>query len=170
MPHFARWRIGRGVHPSLPAVVALSRDAATVTSPTILGEDMRRINVGIIGTGWCGGIRANACAANPLVDGLYIAEINPQRLAEVAAATNPRKATTEWRELLDIKEIDAIYISATPETTHYPMARDCLNAGKHVFLEKPIAMELREADELLDIARRKNLKFTIGYSQRFNPK
>ena len=131
---------------------------------------MRRINVGIIGTGWCGGIRANACAANPLVDGLYIAEIKPERLAEVAAATNPRKATTEWRELLDIKEIDAIYISATPETTHYPIARDCLNAGKHVFLEKPIAMELREADELLDIARRKNLKFTIGYSQRFNPK
>ena len=131
---------------------------------------MRRINVGIIGTGWCGGIRANACAANPLVDGLYIAEIKPERLAEVAAATNPRKATTEWRELLDIKEVDAIYISATPETTHYPIARDCLNAGKHVFLEKPIAMELREADELLDIARRKNLKFTIGYSQRFNPK
>jgi len=131
---------------------------------------MRRINVGIIGTGWCGGIRANACAANPLIDGLYIAEIKPERLAEVAAAINPRKATTEWRELLDIKEIDAVYISATPETTHYPMARDCLNAGKHVFLEKPIAMELREADELLDIARRKNLKFTIGYSQRFNPK
>jgi len=131
---------------------------------------MRRINVGIIGTGWCGGIRANACAANPLVDGLYIADINPERLAEVAAATKPRKATTEWRELLDIKEIEAVYISATPETTHYPMARDCLLVGKHVFLEKPIAMELREADELLDIARRKNLKFTIGYSQRFNPK
>jgi scyllo-inositol 2-dehydrogenase (NAD+) len=131
---------------------------------------MRRINVGIIGTGWCGGIRANACAANPLVDGLYIAEIKPERLAEVAAATNPRKATTEWRELLDIKEIDAVYISATPETIHYPIARECLFAGKHVFLEKPIAMELREADELLDIARRKNLKFTIGYSQRFNPK
>src|SRR5580692_9129869 len=131
---------------------------------------MRRINVGIIGTGWCGGIRANACAANPLVDGLYIAEIKPERLAEVAAATNPRKATTEWRELLDIKEIDAVYISATPETTHYPMARDCLAAGKHVFLEKPLALTLAEADELVATARERNLKFTIGYSQRFNPK
>jgi predicted dehydrogenase len=131
---------------------------------------MRRINVGIIGTGWCGGIRANACAENPLVDGLYIAEVKPERLAEVAAATRPRKATAEWRELLDIKEIDAVYISATPETTHYPMARECLMAGKHVFLEKPIAIELKEADDLVDIARRKNLKFTIGYSQRFSPK
>jgi scyllo-inositol 2-dehydrogenase (NAD+) len=131
---------------------------------------MRRIKVGIIGTGWCGGIRAVACAANPLVEALYIAETRPERLAEIAAQTNPVKATSDWRELLDIKEIDAIYISATPETTHYPMARDCLSAGKHVFLEKPIAIELREADELIEIARRQQLKFTIGYSQRFNPK
>src|SRR5258708_21771578 len=131
---------------------------------------MGRIRVGIIGTGWCGGIRAAACAANPLVEALYIAEIQPDRLAEIAAQTKPVKATADWRELLEIEEIDAIYISATPETTHYPMARDCLLAGKHVFLEKPIAMELREADELIEMARRQRLKFTIGYSQRFNPK
>ncbi len=131
---------------------------------------LRQINVGIIGTGWCGGIRAHACAANPLVKGLYIAEIRPERLQEIAAQTKPVKATTEWRELLDIKEIDAIYISATPETTHYPLAKDCLLAGKHVFLEKPIALELKEADELIEIARRNKLKFTIGYSQRFNAK
>jgi scyllo-inositol 2-dehydrogenase (NAD+) len=43
-------------------------------------------------------------------------------------------------------------------------------AGKHVFLEKPIALELWEAQELIDLARSKGLRFTIGYSQRFNPK
>ncbi len=133
-------------------------------------KPFRRINVGIIGTGWCGGIRAHACAANPLVEGLYIAENKPARLAEIAAQTHPVKATEEWRELLDIKAIDAVYISATPETVHYPMARDCLLAGKHVFLEKPIAMNLGEAVELIALARRNQLKFTIGYSQRFNPK
>ncbi|TMJ42299.1 MAG: Gfo/Idh/MocA family oxidoreductase, partial [Alphaproteobacteria bacterium] len=52
----------------------------------------------------------------------------------------------------------------------YPITRDCLKAGKHVLLEKPIAMELWEADELITLARRGRLKFTIGYSQRFNPK
>ena len=46
---------------------------------------MDRINLGIIGTGWCGGIRAVACAANPLIDDLHIAETNPERLAEVEA-------------------------------------------------------------------------------------
>ena len=46
-------------------------------------------------------------------------------------------------------------ISATPETTHYPMARDCLLAGKHVFLEKPIALERHEADELIALAEKR---------------
>ena len=131
---------------------------------------MRQIGVGVIGTGWCGGIRAQTCAAHPLVKSLHLAEIRAERRAEVAKATAARTATGDYRQLLGIAEIEAIYISATPETTHYPMARDCLDAGKHVFLEKPIALELAEADELIAIARTRKLKFTIGYSQRFNPK
>jgi scyllo-inositol 2-dehydrogenase (NAD+) len=131
---------------------------------------MRQIGVGIIGTGWCGGIRAETCAAHPLVKSLHLAEIRAERLAEVAAATAARTGTSDYRELLGIVEVEAIYISATPETTHYPMARDCLAAGRHVFLEKPIALELAEADELIALARERKLKFTIGYSQRFNPK
>lgn len=131
---------------------------------------MKQIGVGIIGTGWCGGIRAETCAAHPLTKSLHLAEIRPERLAEVAKAARARTATTDYRELLKIDEIDAVYISATPETTHYPMARDSLAAGKHVFLEKPMALELKEADELIALARRNDLKFTIGYSQRFNPK
>src|SRR5262249_5096550 len=53
--------------------------------------------------------------------------------------------------------------------THYPMAKESLLAGKHVFLEKPIATTLAEADELISLARQKSRLFTIGYSQRFNP-
>ena len=131
---------------------------------------MRQIAVAVVGTGWCGGIRAETCAAHPLTRSLHIAEIRPERLAEVAKATGAKTAVTDYRELLKMGEIEAVYISATPETTHYPMARDCLAAGKHVFLEKPIAMELAEADELIALARKNRLKFTIGYSQRFNPK
>jgi predicted dehydrogenase len=131
---------------------------------------MKQIGVGIIGTGWCGGIRAQACAASPLVKSLHLAEIRPERLAEVAGATGACTAVTDYRELLGNSEIEALYISATPETTHYPMARDCLAAGKHLFLEKPLALTLAEADELIAAAGERALKFTIGYSQRFNPK
>ncbi len=131
---------------------------------------MKQVNIGIVGTGWCGGIRAEACAASPFVNELHIAEIREERLREVAAKTRPVTATTDYRDLLAIPDIDAMVISATPETTHYPMAKASLEAGKHVFLEKPIALDLEEADELIELARSKELLFTIGYSQRFNPK
>ncbi|MDQ4059603.1 MAG: Gfo/Idh/MocA family oxidoreductase, partial [Pseudomonadota bacterium] len=131
---------------------------------------MRQIEVAVIGTGWCGGIRAETLARNPLVSRLHIAENREERLAEVAQITDAATATRDYREILKRDAVEAVYICATPESTHYPMAREALLAGKHVFLEKPIALELWEADDLVALARRGNLKFTIGYSQRFNPK
>jgi predicted dehydrogenase len=130
---------------------------------------MKPIQVAVVGTGWCGGIRAEVLAGHALVSALHLAELRPERLGELNKKLKPASATADCKELLK-RDIDAVYISATPESTHYPMARDFLAAGKHVFLEKPIALELSEADELIQIARAKNLKFTIGYSQRFNPK
>jgi predicted dehydrogenase len=131
---------------------------------------MKQINVAVIGTGWCGGIRAVASAASPWVNELHIAEIKEERLKEVADATNPVTATTNYRKLLENKSIDAVMISTTPEPTHYPIAKESMLAGKHVFLEKPISLELWEAEELIALAKEKKLLFTIGYSQRFNPK
>jgi predicted dehydrogenase len=131
---------------------------------------MKPIEVAVIGTGWCGGIRAETLAAHPLVKALHIAEVNKVRLQEVKNKTGAKTAIEDYKPFLDDKSIEAVYISATPETTHYPMAKDCLAAGKHVFLEKPIAMTLEEADELIGLSRKSGLKFTIGYSQRFNPK
>jgi predicted dehydrogenase len=131
---------------------------------------MKRIEVAVIGTGWCGGIRAETAAAHPLVGALHVAETRPERLREIAAKTGAKTATADYRELLQNDAIEAVMISATPESTHYPMTRDALAAGKHVLLEKPIAIELAEADELIALARRNKRKFTIGYSQRFNPK
>jgi predicted dehydrogenase len=131
---------------------------------------MRRINVAVIGTGWCGAIRAVASAASPWVNELHIAEILEDRLREVAAQTNPVTATTDYHRLVENPAIDAVMISTTPEGTHYPIAKECMLAGKHVLLEKPIALELAEADELIAISREKKVSFSIAYSQRFNPK
>jgi len=131
---------------------------------------MNPLTVGVIGTGWCGGIRAIAAANSALVGDLHIAEVNPDRLKEVQSATGATTATTEWEVLVADPEIQALMISATPETTHYPMAKAALAAGKHVLLEKPMSITLDEADELIELAESKRLKFTIGYSQRFNAK
>lgn len=130
---------------------------------------MKAISVAVVGTGWCGGIRAETLAGHALVKELHLAETRAERLAELSKKLNPASATADYHDLLK-KDIEAVYISATPESTHYPIAKDFLCAGKHVFLEKPIAMTLEQADELIKTARDRKLKFTIGYSQRFNPK
>jgi predicted dehydrogenase len=131
---------------------------------------MKQYTVGVIGTGWCGGIRAQASADHALVDALHIAEINEDRLNEVRDLTNPVTASTNWEDIVDNPDIDIVMISATPETLHYPMCRAALVAGKHVLLEKPISLTPGEADELIQLAEDGGLKFTIGYSQRFNGK
>ncbi len=131
---------------------------------------MVAVEVAVIGTGWCGGIRAQTLANSALVDSLHICEIRPERLQEVQALTRPAKATLDYQDIVSNPAISVVYISTTPEQTHYPIARDCLKAGKHVLLEKPIALEFWEADDLIALSQANDLKFTIGYSQRFNPK
>jgi predicted dehydrogenase len=131
---------------------------------------MSELNVAVIGTGWCGGIRAIAAAEHPIVTNLHIAETNTDRLAEMKALVDPASAVEDWESLVARGDIHAVMVSATPETTHYPMAKAALESGKHVLLEKPMSLTLDEADELVEISEAANLKFTIGYSQRFNSK
>src|SRR5215212_5674009 len=119
---------------------------------------MKSIGVAVVGTGWCGGIRAETLAAHPLVKSLHLAEVKQERLAELESKLKPASATRDYNELVGSRDIQAVYISATPEATHYPIARDFLAAGQHVFLEKPIALSLAEADELVKIARDKKVK------------
>lgn len=131
---------------------------------------MKQVEAAVIGVGWVGGTRAEALSRTALVDKLHLCEIKPDRLAEVKALYKPATATLDYQDIIDNNSISVVYISTTPETNHYPIARDCLKNGKNVMLEKPIALELWEADELIMLSKRHNLKFTIGYSQRFNTK
>ena len=132
--------------------------------------ELKRINVGLIGAGWVGGIRANACAHNAIVDQLHIAEIDPKRQAEITAETDPTSITDDWQRLIADDSIDLMVISMTPETKRFPMVMAALEAGKHVFVEKPIAPTIEEAEQAYALAEANNLKVTIGYSRRFDPR
>src|SRR5260370_18272322 len=99
---------------------------------------MKQVSIGIIGTGWCGGLRAETCASSPLVSALHLAEIKPERLREVAGRTKPATATADYGVLLENNTIESIMISATPETTPFPMSTETFLPGKQLFLRKPI--------------------------------
>src|SRR5947209_12399908 len=92
---------------------------------------VKQVEVAVIGTGWCGGIRAETLSRSSIVDKLHICEIRPDRLAEVKKLTNAATATSDYRDILDNDRIKVVYISTTPESNHYPIARDCLRARKH---------------------------------------
>ena len=131
---------------------------------------MKTVEAAVIGVGWVGGTRAETLSRTALVDKLHLCEIRPDRLAEVKKLYKPATATLDYNDIINNEKISVVYISTTPESNHYPICRDCLKNGKNVMLEKPIALELWEADELIQLAKRNGLKFTIGYSQRFNTK
>src|SRR5438128_3124975 len=151
----------------MPAFAGMT---AAIVVGTRQGNRVQHVEVAVIGTGWCGGIRAETLSRSALVDKLHICEIRPGRLAEVKALTKPATATLDYQDIVKNPSISVVYVCTTPEQNHYPITKDCLRAGKHVLLEKPIALQLWEADELIALARRGRLKFTIGYSQRFNTK
>lgn len=67
-----------------------------------------------------------------------------------------------------IGQVDAVSI-ATPTSTHFKVARDFLNAGVHTLIEKPITLKIEEADELIEIAQKKNLSLQVGHIERHNP-
>ena len=69
---------------------------------------MNPIGVAVIGTGWCGGIRAETLAAHPLVKSLHVAEIRPERLKEIAGKTRAKTSSADYRELLRLKDLEVI--------------------------------------------------------------
>ena len=75
---------------------------------------MKMVDVAVIGTGWCGGIRAETLANHPMVERLHLAETRPERLAQVKAATKAATATADYRELLELADLQAVYTALGP--------------------------------------------------------
>jgi predicted dehydrogenase len=82
----------------------------------------------------------------------YVCDIDPKRLEKVGGLfPNVRTTTTDYRQVLDDPDIDAVAI-ATPVRTHYPLARMALEAGKHVLIEKPMTDSVTDARHLVALA------------------
>src|SRR5882724_5690559 len=73
---------------------------------------------------------------------------------------------TEVQDLLDKATPDVVHIT-TPPQSHYPVAKLCLQAGCHVYIEKPFTVDAAEAEQLISLAERKGLKLTVGHNAQF---
>ena len=124
----------------------------------------QNLRVGVVGVGHMGRYHVGLYSELPDVDLVGVADINHGR-AHSTAQQYSTTAYTNYHDLID--EVDAVSI-AVPTSLHHPVARDFLDAGVHVLLEKPIAHTMDEARDLFDLAESRNMVLHIGHVERFN--
>jgi UDP-N-acetylglucosamine 3-dehydrogenase len=130
---------------------------------------MDRIRIGIIGLGWFGEIHCDAIAGVPNLELAALCTRRPDRLAEMAAKYHVPRTYRDYGELLADATIDAVSI-VTMWDQHTEPAVAALQAGKHVFLEKPMASTMADCTKIIAAARSAKGILQIGHICRFNPR
>ncbi len=126
-----------------------------------------KIRVGLIGLGSISyAHEAGFGEVGELVQISAMCDTHPEEVASRIAMYEGCAGYTRYQDLLDNSEIDLVDITA-PHELHYPIAKAALEKGKHVLVEKPIAVSTEQGAELIELAREKGLKFTVAENTRF---
>ncbi len=126
---------------------------------------MKKVKVGVIGVGYLGQFHAEKYAGIADVQLMGVVDADAGRAEDIAGKLKTR-AYTDAAQLIGM--VDAVSI-VVPTFLHHSIAKKFLDQGIHVLLEKPITVDLEQADELNDIAERKGLILQVGHIERFNP-
>ncbi len=121
------------------------------------------INVGVIGCGYCGPNLIRNFNAQPDANLATIADLDENRLHHVGLLYPNTKKTTDYKEIINDPNIDAVVV-ATPMSTHFPLGMEVLEAGKHLFLEKPMATNSDDCRALNALADEKGLQIMVGHT------
>jgi predicted dehydrogenase len=120
-----------------------------------------RINVGLIGLGYWGPNVLRVLSEMEDVAVTRICDLDHRRLDKFCRRHPYTIPTTDFRMILDDPRIDAVAV-ATPVESHFELANQSVEAGKHTFVEKPLAATVREADALIELAQRENVVLMSG--------
>lgn len=126
---------------------------------------MKKIKTGVVGTGHLGKIHTKLFKEVENCELIGIYDVDLER-AKIVSEEFGLKFFETYSELLN--NVDAVDIVATT-SAHYELVKKAFEAGKHVFVEKPITAQIWEAEELVKIADGKKLTFQVGHIERFNP-
>lgn len=124
---------------------------------------VKKLKTGVVGAGVFGAFHAGKHAVSPRADLVGVYDLDHERARSVADRFDCR-AFASFSDL--VERVDALVI-ASPAPTHYRLAREALDAGRHVYVEKPLAMNLREADQLISLAEHKAVVLQVGHQERF---
>lgn len=126
----------------------------------------RELGIAVIGAGRIGTLRARLAARHPAVDFLAIADLDPQRAEALAHTTNADFHSGNNFDVIERPEVNAVFVS-TPEGEHAAPIKRALELGKPVLVEKPLALTLKDADDILATLRSTRGMLRVGYSRRF---
>ncbi|SCM56704.1 Inositol 2-dehydrogenase {ECO:0000255/HAMAP-Rule:MF_01671} [Petrimonas mucosa] len=134
-----------------------------------LAKDVRRtvsansnINIALIGKGGMGTSNTHTALSVQGVKLVGVCDLYDKRLKDAKAQWgNDLFTTKEYKEILSRKDVDAVII-ATPDHWHQPIAIEAMNAGKHVYCEKPVIHKLNEGKALIEAQRKTGVKFQVG--------
>ncbi len=126
------------------------------------------LRMGIVGLGYWGPNLMRVLAEVPGVEVTNVCDLDEQRLSQLAHRYPAVRPTTCYAELLEDPNLDAVLI-ATPVFTHFQLASAALRAGKHTFVEKPLAPSSSEADELIELAEESDLRLMCGHTFLYSP-
>lgn len=122
--------------------------------------------VGIIGYGYWGPNLTRNFHELPTADLVAISDLNEERLKQATERYPQVTALRDYHDLFNLN-LDAAVIS-TPPATHYNIARDCLNHGLNVLIEKPITLNSDQGRELVELAQQRGLTLLVGHTFRYN--
>jgi predicted dehydrogenase len=129
---------------------------------------MDTIRAGLIGGGMMGNAHAAALRRLGFIDVTAVAERDLDTAKKAGETITIPKAYGDYREMLEDKDVDVIHV-LTPNKFHYQMAKDAVEAGKHVMCEKPLAMTYEEGLDLLEAARKSGKCYAINHNMRYYP-
>lgn len=124
---------------------------------------MQAKTIGVIGCGYWGPNLLRNFADNEAAELRWMCDLDTKRLQTLNRRYPSAHRTTDYKEILDDPQLDAVVI-ATPVATHYTVAREALRAGKHVLIEKPFTANVREAEELIELAERNNRTLMVDHT------
>ncbi len=129
---------------------------------------MRQVNIAVIGTGRMGSVHTRNLARHiPEANLVAVCDIRLEVAQAIAGELGIQRVEQDYHELLTDKDIEAILI-ATSTDTHAFIMKDVAAAGKHIFCEKPLALDLDSIDDALAAVDRSGVKLQVGFNRRFD--
>jgi predicted dehydrogenase len=129
---------------------------------------MQKFKTALFGTGFVGRVHLEGIRRLGYVQLYAIGEPQIEKANQLAAEFGVEKTDPDYRRILEDPAVDAVHV-CTPNSFHFPIAKDALQAGKHVICEKPLATSMAEAQELVSIAKKTKRRNCTFHNLRFYP-